>query len=192
MLSKREDPRVTRTRALLLDAFLDLLVEKDFDALTVQDIAARATVNRATFYAHFPDKYAALEACIRSGFQHSLRQRLGGGGPGQAQLRQLLLAVADHLAGFGGRCRRPFKMFEALVEAEIKTQLRGDVRAWLAAQPAARGQPEQRLDTVATMLSWSIYGAALEWHRRPERSPVERFADEVVPLLEASVAALGR
>ncbi|HEU4322633.1 MAG TPA: helix-turn-helix domain-containing protein [Roseiflexaceae bacterium] len=183
---------MTRTRALLLDAFLDLLGEKDFEALTVQDIATRATVNRATFYAHFPDKYAALETCIRTGFQHSVRQRLGADEPDRAQLRQLFLAVTDHLAAFGRRCRRPFKMFEALVEAEIKTQLRGDVRRWLAAQPAAQGQPEQRLDTVATMLSWSIYGAALEWHRRAERLAAERFADEVVPLLEASVAALAR
>ena len=51
------DPRVKRTRKLLQDALLELLAEKSFDAITVQDIAERSTINRATFYAHFVDKY---------------------------------------------------------------------------------------------------------------------------------------
>ena len=51
----RIDPRVTRTRKLLLDAFVSLQAEKAFDDITVQDIATRATVNRATVYAHFVD-----------------------------------------------------------------------------------------------------------------------------------------
>ncbi|MBI4304912.1 MAG: TetR family transcriptional regulator, partial [Chloroflexi bacterium] len=46
-----QDPRVKRTRKLLHDAFDSLLSEKSFEAITVQDIAERATVNRATFYA---------------------------------------------------------------------------------------------------------------------------------------------
>ena len=52
------DPRVKRTRGLLLKSFGDLLAEKSFDAITVQDIAERSTINRATFYAHYVDKYA--------------------------------------------------------------------------------------------------------------------------------------
>jgi AcrR family transcriptional regulator len=43
------DPRVVRTRQLLRDALVSLIAEKGFDALTVQDIADRATLNRATF-----------------------------------------------------------------------------------------------------------------------------------------------
>src|SRR5215216_7166576 len=72
----RIDPRVTRTRKLLLDAFLSLMAEKSFDDITVQDIAARATVNRATFYAHFVDKYALVDEMIREGFMQILQQRM--------------------------------------------------------------------------------------------------------------------
>lgn len=57
------DPRVKRTRQALLQAFVALLEEKqNFHSISVQDIAERATVNRATFYDHFEDKYALLES----------------------------------------------------------------------------------------------------------------------------------
>ena len=56
--TERVDPRVKRTRKLLQQAFLELFQEKGFASISIQDITERATVNRATFYAHFPDKYA--------------------------------------------------------------------------------------------------------------------------------------
>ncbi len=74
--STRIDPWVIRTRKLLLDAFLSPMAEKSFDEITVQDIAARATVNRATFYAHFVDKYALVDELIREGFTQMLQQRM--------------------------------------------------------------------------------------------------------------------
>src|SRR5205814_10062730 len=52
------DPRVRRTRKLLRDALVELLAEKSFHAINVQEVADRATLNRATFYAHFVDKFA--------------------------------------------------------------------------------------------------------------------------------------
>lgn len=54
------DPRVVRTRRLLRDALLELISEKGFDAITVQDITERATLHRATFYLHYRDKQDLL------------------------------------------------------------------------------------------------------------------------------------
>jgi AcrR family transcriptional regulator len=55
--SKRKlDRRVQRTRDQLGDALVALMQEKPFDAITVQDVLARAGVGRSTFYAHFRDK----------------------------------------------------------------------------------------------------------------------------------------
>src|SRR5581483_6819484 len=50
------DPRVVRTRDKLGDALIALLIEKSFDAVTVQDVLDRAGVSRSTFYAHYRDK----------------------------------------------------------------------------------------------------------------------------------------
>src|SRR3954467_14080767 len=53
---KKEDRRVRRTRDRLGAALVELLVQKPFDKITVQDVLDRAGVSRATFYSHFRDK----------------------------------------------------------------------------------------------------------------------------------------
>lgn len=195
MLSTVEkiDPRVVRTRKLLIDAFLDILGEKGFDDMTIQDITARATVNRATFYAHFSDKYALLDEIIREGFGETLRQRLESHAHGDTSLeylRRLFLAVTEHLTAIEARCQRSYQMFESLVEAQIKAQLREHVRVWLEEQPSTGAQPSRRLELAATLMSWSIYGAALEWRKEAAAQSAEAFADEALPLIAATVTAL--
>jgi AcrR family transcriptional regulator len=60
------DRRVQRTRQGLQEALVALILEKGYEAVTVQDIIDRANVGRATFYAHFHDK----EDLLLSEFEH--------------------------------------------------------------------------------------------------------------------------
>ncbi len=48
------DPRVLRSRQMLMEALLRLLNRKEFDDLSVQEIADEAGLNRATFYPPLP------------------------------------------------------------------------------------------------------------------------------------------
>jgi AcrR family transcriptional regulator len=57
---RKSDPRVIRSRQLLRAALISLIPEKGFGAISVQDIADRATLNRATFYLHYQDKTELL------------------------------------------------------------------------------------------------------------------------------------
>jgi AcrR family transcriptional regulator len=50
------DRRKIRTRSALREALNALIQEKEYDAITVEEIAQRADVGRATFYKHFKDK----------------------------------------------------------------------------------------------------------------------------------------
>lgn len=59
------DRRIQRTRQLLLDALIELILEKGYEAVIVQDIIDRADVGRSTFYSHFQDK----ENLLLSGFE---------------------------------------------------------------------------------------------------------------------------
>ena len=54
------DPRIIRTKKLLVEAFQEVSREKNVSNYC-KDITERATVNRATFYAHFTDKYDILD-----------------------------------------------------------------------------------------------------------------------------------
>ncbi len=50
------DRRVQRTRELLQKALIELIGERKYDALTIEDIAHRANVGRTTFYLHYRSK----------------------------------------------------------------------------------------------------------------------------------------
>jgi AcrR family transcriptional regulator len=95
--SSRVDPRVTRTRKLIRDALTSLLAEKSFEAITVQDVAERATINRATFYAHYTDKFALLNALVRE----DVAAFLAHGYPLNIRsVESMLLAVGSNVFAF--------------------------------------------------------------------------------------------
>ncbi|MEP7189354.1 MAG: helix-turn-helix domain-containing protein [Roseiflexaceae bacterium] len=84
MGAKVEDRRVQRTRKLLQDALTTLIVEKGYEAVTVQDIIDRVNVGRSTFYDHFLNKQALLLSGFarfwRSSAQQSRLRAIGGWG----------------------------------------------------------------------------------------------------------------
>lgn len=53
----KEDLRITKTKAALSAAFIDLLAEKKYDEVSVNELCDRADVRRATFYKHYADKF---------------------------------------------------------------------------------------------------------------------------------------
>jgi len=57
---KKLDPRVVRTCQLLRAALINLIPQKGFAAISIQDITDQATLNRATFYLHYRDKTELL------------------------------------------------------------------------------------------------------------------------------------
>lgn len=60
------DPRVVRSRQVIIEATVDLLVERGFAATTVESIAERSGAAKTTIYRHWPDKGAVLRSAIES------------------------------------------------------------------------------------------------------------------------------
>ncbi len=58
--ARKPDRRIQRTRTLLRDALMALIVERGYENITVQDIADKADIARATFYLHYKDKEELL------------------------------------------------------------------------------------------------------------------------------------
>ncbi|MBE6829517.1 MAG: TetR/AcrR family transcriptional regulator [Ruminococcaceae bacterium] len=49
-----------------MSTFIDLLAEKGFEKITINDIAERANINRGTVYLHYADKFDLLDKCIET------------------------------------------------------------------------------------------------------------------------------
>jgi AcrR family transcriptional regulator len=177
------DPRIRRTRQMLFKAFQDLLTEKTFQLITVQDIAERSTLNRATFYDHFTDKFALLEAMMGERFQTLIAARIAGNeGTCEASLRQLILAACDFLAEVSSGCQKHQRQFEPMVESQVKAVIRESLLAGLRRHGARN--PELK----ATMVSWAITGAALQWSREKKTS-ADELADAVLPTVHTALRA---
>ncbi len=76
LMKTKEDARVIKTKAKLLETFKDLLKEKSFEDITVNEICRLSDVRRATFYKHFDDKYAFLSyfvGSLRDGFDKTVQ-----------------------------------------------------------------------------------------------------------------------
>jgi len=182
------DPRVRRTRRLLQQALTELMAEKSFRSITVQDIAERATVNRVTFYAHFADKYALLEYTIREGFRQQLRSQLPEGSPYTAEnLGRLLRTVCEFLSGMGSQCPPPHGQMEPLMERQIKAEVYEILGAWLAHLPPYPNGKGPSPEQAAMVATWAIYGAAVQWSQQERRQPVQAFVEQVLPILLAGL-----
>ena len=72
MVRSSIDRRVARTRALLQQAHISVILKKGYEATTVQDICKAANIGRSTFYTHFKDK----DDLRRSSLEHLRRQLL--------------------------------------------------------------------------------------------------------------------
>ncbi|RMG97436.1 MAG: TetR/AcrR family transcriptional regulator [Chloroflexi bacterium] len=68
-MGRKTDRRIQRTRKALFDAFMALLLEKEYEAITVTEIADQANVGRATFYLHYRDKDDLLASNIEALFE---------------------------------------------------------------------------------------------------------------------------
>jgi AcrR family transcriptional regulator len=153
---------------------------KSFDEIAVQDITETATVNRATFYDHYTDKYALLDAMVAGGFHKLLHERnVSYDGTCPTAISALILAACDYLSLTcgSGECQRQ-SAFEPLIEAAITSAIR---RVLMGGMPPAGSKtgPASGLEPqmIATAASWAIYGAVKEWFNTTSRPP----ADDIVP-----------
>ena len=182
-IEEKIDPRIRRTRSLLGQALSDVLVDKNFQTISVQDITEKAGVNRTTFYLHFPDKYALLDYNISQLFRQELEKHmLNICHYSPENLNSLIITVAEFILFSNSHCEsRPNdQQFEAMVEMAVKKQVQDVLLAW-GANTEFGTDPK----TIGIAASWAIYGLAQEWNHDKKRSVVEAFAHKITPLINA-------
>jgi AcrR family transcriptional regulator len=167
--SVRVDPRVTRTQKLIRDALVSLLAEKSFESISVQDIADRATVNRATFYAHYADKFALLDALIRE----DVAARLAQGDPLQARDTRTALTIAGaNIFAFVGSHRK------CRVDRDFEPQFARTIEGQLADFLLPKFG-----HCTAMLIASALVGAAMNWRHEAPKAPPEPIVANIVGIL---------
>lgn len=115
----KQDIRITKTHMALRHAMITLLNQKTFRKITVNDLCEAAMTSRATFYAHFEDKYALLRYTLQSLKDELLAQAELE--PGVDLLRLYIRYMYNHQ-----------RMFKNLLADEGSLELSGMVDQMLA------------------------------------------------------------
>lgn len=180
-----DDPRVKRTRRLMLQSFMGLLEKrKNIYSISVQDIAAHATVNRATFYAHFQDKHDFLECWMSDKFRKVVEMRL----PDYTlactgDLHTLIQVTFEFLARLRQYMTPGDVQFEPMIEDSVQKEIEGLILQWLHRNEGTQASElEEMRETTAEVISWGIFGSALKWGRNPRQRTVEAAALEVLAI----------
>src|SRR6202163_1013444 len=174
------DPRILRSRRMLMEALVRLLTQKEFEDISIQEIADEATLNRATFYLHYQDKNALLQAMTESRFRDLIERRAITFTDCNGALRAIALGVCDYLAETTG-C--PSQLARVPLEGSIIPVVEDMFKEGLALHEMAPGADAALLATTA---AWAVFGAARRWFQTPNRIP----ADEMAAKIETMVSPL--
>jgi AcrR family transcriptional regulator len=186
------DPRQKRTRRLLQDALRKLLQDKPFEEILVQDITDVATLNRATFYDHYTDKFALFEAMVAGDFHELLKQRnIRFDGTCSSAIEAIVLTVCDYLKEIHRNEKQCASRgsFGPFLDSAITKAIRIVVLDGLAKRAT---RTRESHDLLASTISWAIYGATREWfysQKRHRNDGIVSFVTSIVrPAFEAGVA----
>jgi AcrR family transcriptional regulator len=172
------DPRILRSRRMLMESLLRLLSRKEFDDISIQEIADEATLNRATFYLHYPDKNALLQAMTAARFRDLIARRGLSFTNCDHALRAIALGVCDYLAETTG-C--PTQLTKMPLEGSIIPVVEGMFQEGAANHAMAPGADPNLLATTA---AWAIFGAARRWYQTPDRIPAEQMAAKIEAMVK--------
>ena len=167
------DPRILRSRRMLMESLAKLLSKKEFYEISVQDITDEATLNRATFYLHYPDKNALLQAMTGARFRELIERRGISFTDCNGALRAIALGVCDYLAETTS-C--PGQLARIPLEGSIIPVVEGMFKEGISRHTLAPGIDGAMLATTA---AWAIFGAARRWFQTTDRIPAEEMAARI-------------
>lgn len=162
MKNDKADRRSRRTQQLLSAALVELMLQKRYDQITVQDIIERANVGRSTFYAHYLDKDDLLVSDFRRVLD-ALNDHIHG--------REAGAHPTPPLALFFEHVQEYHHLYKALVRGgginllykQAHTQLRQTIEQHLEVFVPAGQSPDAPIELVADYLTGAILNLLTWW-----------------------------
>jgi AcrR family transcriptional regulator len=179
-----EDRRVRKTRRQLRDALLQLIPERGWDAISVQDICARADVGRSTFYVHFADK----EELLLTGLE-DLHQALDW------QRAQAVGSFA-FVEGLIEHAKEKARLLRSLIgkrsSPNIQRRFREVVMQLVRAELDEYDLEEKQQRAVVHFIGAGLAELITTWLDRPSTFDIEHLAETCRSLANATLSSLPR
>ncbi|NEU30277.1 TetR/AcrR family transcriptional regulator [bacterium LRH843] len=180
MIQSKTDPRVLRTRKLIMDSFIELSGKKEFKDITIKDITTEAMINRATFYYHFDDIYDLLEKVLSEVLLINLNTNTYE--LNEESIISIFIAITNFQTSLSNRCHRGY---EDTIARIIRDQLEVIFNKMLLKQLIT--EENEALEITAVILSWGIYGASVEWRRNSKQLSPEEFIQAAIPYIFSGI-----
>jgi len=187
----KEDLRVRKTKKALNDAFINMMSEKTFEEITINELCDRAGVRRATFYKHYADKFAFLTA-----FTRSLREKFDAGRPASekyesasayyvAYAKRLVEYVAEHDAFVDNLMKSdllPIVLAIMVVTnyEDTKSRLQDSVENGMTLVASS--------STVSAMCVGGVAAALYLWVAEGRKKSIDVLAEEIGAVIAASIS----
>ena len=172
------------TEKLIMTTFQEMLEELPFDKITVSALVRRAGVSPNTFYYHYQDIYALLDAWFRA--------ELGRFLPDEEGHIDWRTATKTMLRSCRERAGIIYHVFDGLSRDRLERyifSLTDDVFFRSIQQSAAdRGLPEERLQELAAFCRYAYIGFVLQFFWNRMESDIDRSVDRLGVLFERFVA----
>ncbi len=173
MKREKQDRRSLRTRRMVNAAMIELMREKRYSAITVQDLLDRAGIGRSTFYAHYFDKEDVLASVVEQMLE-SFRRGFAQGEAGQDLVPSLALFQHAHeqrqffqAMAIGHAGERLWEASQALLSRAIAQKLAEEQR--MGAPPAVP------FEVVARYLAGAFLNLFRWWLENEEPYPPEEM-----------------
>ncbi|MCF0140606.1 MAG: TetR/AcrR family transcriptional regulator [Mogibacterium sp.] len=186
---KREDRRVAKTKKSIRVAFTKLLAEKDFNTITVTDIAKEADINRKTFYNYYTcisDVHDEIEDNIVQGYVNVLKD---------ADFRDILTNPRDTVIKLHNSMEDFFDLYGNVVKInrnghlvdKIVDTMTEEVSAIIMEQTNA---DKAKASTICQFILAGTINVYRQWFRNGQKEPIDEIFDFIGTMASAALASV--
>lgn len=188
MVKKPVDRRIQRTHKVLHEALVELILEKGYEKVTVQDVIDRANVGRSTFYSHFKD----IEDLFIRGFENlwsQFEEHFSGHADDKMEVWDISLVVFQHAKNYADVYKALIgKQGGRLMSAHMHKYLSVLIRETLKHQWGS--QKQVPLDIAVHHLSSSLLASLTWWVDHNLKYPPNEMNDMYRNLTKPAIDSL--
>lgn len=191
-MAKKEDLRITKTKAALTNAFYAMLEEMSLEQITVNDLCENAEVRRATFYKHFNDKgdfIIYLIKDVRERFEADVWSQESEGCPSKEYYKRYVEALMEYLVQRKEAVKNIVLSSARSTLIEVFSQQNLiDTKKRLEENCAQGMQLISTPSVVASMLVGGTARAIVDWFEDQNRCPLNVLLTEINKIIDCVLA----